>query len=98
MPTPDLDQTAALFGLLAHPGRLAVLVCLLESAPRSVSELVAATGSERTALSHQLRRLREGRLVRRQRKGRRHLYELADHHVAHIVRDALQHVAEDDQP
>jgi DNA-binding transcriptional ArsR family regulator len=91
----DYTVAATFFRALAHPGRLEVLDLLRRSAPRSVGELVEATGMERTAMSHQLRILRNARLVRTRREGRQVLYALADHHVAHIVQDALIHVGED---
>ena len=81
--------------MLSHAGRLKVLALLAEAEPRSVGELQQSTGLERTALSHQLRILKEARLVRVERDGRRKMYSLADHHVAHIVRDAIVHVAEE---
>ncbi|MEZ4317907.1 MAG: metalloregulator ArsR/SmtB family transcription factor [Myxococcota bacterium] len=85
---------ADLFRRLAHPGRLEVLDLLRQYSPRSAGELQEITGLERTALSHQLRVLREGDLVRTFREGRHVMYALADDHVAHIVGDALLHVQE----
>jgi len=94
--TPDTatDRAAALFSTLSHPGRLGVLVALENSAPRSSGELQELLGIERTSLSHQLRVLKEAQLVTVEVQGRRRLYSLADHHVAHIVRDAIAHVQE----
>ena len=91
---PTLTAAAGLFGVLSHPGRLQVLVLLTETESLGTAELQAATGLERTALSHQLRILREAHLLHVSREGRRRRYRLADHHVAHIVRDALAHVQE----
>ena len=51
---------------------------------------------EQSAMSHQLRALREARLVRSTRRGKRVLYELHDHHVARIIEDALFHTREPD--
>ncbi len=95
VPEDDYAVAAALFRCLAHPVRLEVVDLLRVAAPRSVSELVDAIGIERTAMSHQLRVLRQARLVRTERDGRRVLYALVDHHVAHIVHDGLVHVSED---
>lgn len=89
-----ISDAAALFGVLSHPIRLRVLALLSEHQPRTAGELQELVGLERTALSHQLRILREARLVCAERQGRRQLYQLADHHVAHIVRDAIAHVSE----
>lgn len=91
---PTLTAAAALFGVLSHPARLQVLTLLQGDRERTASELQAATGLERTAMSHQLRILREAHLVHVTPVGRQRRYRLADHHVAHIVRDALAHVQE----
>ncbi len=66
----------------------------MKAEPRSAGELQEATGLERTSLSHQLRVLREARLVSRERDGRKQLYRLADQHIACIIRDAIDHVSE----
>lgn len=93
-----VPAAARLFGVLAHPGRLGILVLLGRTTERSVTELQDALGLERTLLQHQLRILRESQLVRVTRDGRHKRYALADHHVGHIVRDALAHVAEPAEP
>ena len=96
---PGLDaelaaRTAALLTVLAHPARLTV-VCMLDTeGPMTAGALQERVGIEASALSHHLRPMREARLVRVVRDGRHRIYALDDHHVAHIVRDALRHVAE----
>ena len=45
-------------------------------------------------MSHQLRTLREARLVKSDRSGKQRLYSLHDRHVIHIVEDAWTHAAE----
>ncbi len=89
-----LERAAGMFAALAHPARLHILALLVEREPRSVGELVEATGVERTLLSHQLRTLRESRLVTQQPRGRQRLYGLADAHVRRLVGAALEHTAE----
>lgn len=91
---PDIAETASLFAALAHPGRLGVVLALHEAGSLSVSELMDRVGLEQSAMSHQLRVLREARLVQTERNGKQVLYRLHDHHVAHIVVDALSHVRE----
>jgi len=90
----DLKRTAALLALLGHPKRLEVLLLLREE-PLSAGELARRLELEQSAMSHQLRLLRDARLVSGDRQGRQVLYRLADHHVAHIIGDALAHVSED---
>ncbi|MEC9378551.1 MAG: metalloregulator ArsR/SmtB family transcription factor, partial [Candidatus Latescibacterota bacterium] len=60
----------------------------------SAGELQDLTRTEQSALSHQLRVLRDAGLVRTTRDGRKVIYHLQDEHVAHIVEDALIHATE----
>ena len=90
----SLKAAVALFDAVAHPTRLLVLLALERRGPLSVTELQELAGIEQSAMSHQLRLLREARLVRDERRGRQVFYSLDDHHVAHIVEDALLHARE----
>ena len=66
---PPVPDVAGLFALLADPTRLRLLAALA-TGELCVCDLAAATGINRTTVSHQLRTLREGRLVRSRREGR----------------------------
>ena len=85
--------TVALLLSIAHPIRLQVLLALQRCGPLSVSEMQGTLRVEQSALSHQLRKLRDARLVLGERAGKRMIYRLMDEHVAHIVADALVHAA-----
>ena len=76
---------------LSTPSRVLILGCLL-TGPRSVSDITEALGMEQSAVSHQLRVLREHRLVRADRAGRMRLYALADEHVSVLLEAGLRHV------
>jgi DNA-binding transcriptional ArsR family regulator len=89
-----VTETATFFAALSHPVRLGVLDLLDRLGPSPAGTLGAALGVEASALSHQLRVLREHRLVEVERRGRQMIYRLHDHHVAHIVRDAIAHTGE----
>jgi DNA-binding transcriptional ArsR family regulator len=104
--TPCVPDTAAiptfessthavrLLSAMAHPIRVRALLVLRRRGPMSVGELGEALEVEQSALSHQLRRLRDEHLVVGERDGKRVIYRLADEHVGHIVEDALAHAAE----
>lgn len=91
-----LSRAVALFRALAHEPRLRVLLALRQRGPLSVTELLEEVVLEQSALSHQLRILREARLVRARREGKSVVYAIGDEHVVHIVEDALGHVAEEE--
>lgn len=76
---------------LSTPSRVQILGCLLEG-PHAVSELIVALGMEQSAVSHQLRVLREHTLVRVERRGRSRVYALYDEHVVALLEEALRHV------
>jgi DNA-binding transcriptional ArsR family regulator len=76
---------------LSTPSRVLILACLL-GGPRSVSDLTGALGMEQSAVSHQLRVLREHDLVRAEKDGRKRLYALSDEHVGTLLHAAFHHV------
>lgn len=76
---------------LSTPSRVLILGCLL-GGPRSVSDLTEALGMEQSAVSHQLRVLREHDLVRAEKAGRQRLYALYDEDVAALLDAGLHHV------
>jgi DNA-binding transcriptional ArsR family regulator len=86
-------RVAALFALLADPTRLRLLVALA-TGELCVCDLAAATGVNRTTVSHQLRTLREGRLVRSRRVGRVVYYALDDDHVRDVLHMGAAHASE----
>jgi DNA-binding transcriptional ArsR family regulator len=88
-----VEELADTMFALSTPSRVEILLCLLERS-HDVSELTEALEMEQSAISHQLRVLRDHSLVRVNRQGRRRVYELYDEHVAALVDDALRHVEE----
>lgn len=79
---------------LSTPSRVLIMGFLLDG-PRSVGELTAALGMEQSAVSHQLRVLREHGLVRAEKAGRRRLYAVYDEHVIALLHAGLHHVRRD---
>ncbi len=92
MPTDvALADTADVFGLLADPGRLRLLVALL-AGELCVCDLATACGQSESAVSHALRLLRAHRVVHVRREGRRAFYSLDDAHVRLLLDLALTHI------
>jgi len=79
---------------LAAPVRIAIVLQLRES-QRCVHELVDALGVPQPLVSQHLKILKAAGVVSGERSGREVLYRLADHHLAHIVVDAVTHAGED---
>jgi ArsR family transcriptional regulator, nickel/cobalt-responsive transcriptional repressor len=80
----------AMFALSA-PSRVLILGCLLDG-PATVKDLMVALGMEQSAVSHQLRVLREYELVAAERVGRTRVYALRDEHVRGLFERAVDHV------
>lgn len=89
------QDLAESFQMLADPGRVRLILALLEG-ELCVCDLAAATGLSQTACSHNLRLLRSTRLVRYRKQGRNVYYALDDRHIRLLVDVALQHVAHAD--
>ena len=87
----QVTELADVFGLLADPGRLRVLLALLEG-EMCVCDLAAAAGASESATSHHLRLLRAHRVVQVRRAGRMAYYRLADAHVRMLLDIALTHI------
>src|SRR5829696_7164552 len=90
---PPVRDVAGLFAQLADPTRLRLLAALAPG-ELCVCDLAAATGINRTTVSHQLRTLREGRLVRARREGRIVFYALDDDHVRDLMAMGIAHGGE----
>lgn len=71
--------------------RLKILLALRES-ERNVSELIEICGLSQSATSHQLKELKNSRLVKNRRVGNEIKYSLDDQHVLDILEIAIAHV------
>jgi ArsR family transcriptional regulator len=91
----DAERLASVFGTLADPTR-ARIVQALDGARDElcVCDLALLLGISESALSHQLRLLRERGVVTRRRAGRLVYYRLADDHVRALLAQGLAHAGE----
>lgn len=88
------QATAGWFDTLADPTRARILHALALAPELCVCDLALLLDLSVSALSHQLRSLRERGAVTRRKVGRIAFYSLADEHVRHVLADALAHTAE----
>jgi DNA-binding transcriptional ArsR family regulator len=84
-------RLAETFKALSDPSRVRI-VSLLVEAELCVCDLAAALDMSQSAVSHQLRTLRDLHLVCRRRKGRQVFYTLDDEHVTDLFQRGLEHV------
>lgn len=90
--TDDAATLAELFRTLGDPNRLRIISVLMhhELCVHDITELVELSQS---AVSHQLRVLRQMRLVRTRKEGRNVYYALDDDHVRELFRLSLEHIS-----
>lgn len=87
----EVGNVSGIFSVLADPTRLRIIAALREH-EMCVCDLAAVVGQSESAVSHQLRVLREQNLVTSRKDGRRRYYALEDRHVADLYGLALAHV------
>lgn len=89
----ELYDLAELFKIFADSTRIRILYVLFES-EMCVCDIAQILNMTQSAISHQLRVLKQSRLVKYRREGKSILYSLADDHVRTIVNQGLEHIEE----
>ncbi len=87
----DVVELADVFSLLGDPGRLRLLMSLLEGGEMCVCDLAATTSMSESSVSHALRLLRAHRVVSVSRRGQMAYYRLDDGHVRMLLDLGLTH-------
>ena len=87
------ERIAELFKGFADTTRVQILTLLLDR-ELCVSDIAEAVALSQSAISHQLRLLKQMHLIKFRREGKNILYSLADDHVRTILQMGLEHVME----
>lgn len=90
----ELYDLAELFKVFGDSTRIRILFVLFE-AEVCVCDLAAALGMTQSAISHQLRILKQNKLVKNRREGKSIFYSLADDHVRSIIAQGREHIEEE---
>ena len=90
----ELYDLAELFKVFGDSTRIRILFVLFE-AEVCVCDLAKALNMTQSAISHQLRILKQSKLVKNRREGKSIFYSLADDHVRTIIAQGLEHIEED---
>lgn len=93
--TPEVDQLAALFRVLANDTRLRILHTVARAGEASVTEICDAVGESTQTVSNQLRRMADQRIVATRREGTRIHYRLIDPCVGGLMELGLCLLATD---
>lgn len=90
----ELYDLAELFKVFGDSTRIRILFVLFE-AEVCVCDLAAVLNMTQSAISHQLRILKQNKLVKSRREGKSIFYSLADEHVRTIIAQGREHIEED---
>lgn len=90
----ELYDLAELFKIFGDSTRIRILFVLSE-AEVCVCDLAEALNMTQSAISHQLKILKQSKLVKNRREGKSIFYSLADDHVKSILGMGLEHIEED---
>lgn len=90
----ELYDLAELFKVFRDSTRIRILYVLFES-DACVCDIANALGMNQSAISHQLKILKQNRLVTGRRDGKSIIYSLADDHVRLIIDQGREHIEED---
>ena len=91
MDDDSATNLAELFKTLGDPNRLRIISVLMRH-ELCVHDIIELVGLSQSAVSHQLRVLRQMRLVRTRKEGRHVYYALDDEHVYELFRLSLEHI------
>jgi ArsR family transcriptional regulator, lead/cadmium/zinc/bismuth-responsive transcriptional repressor len=94
LPADTIERVSRLFSALSDPTRLKILHALTVTEELCVCDLAALAELSVSAVSHQLRLLRDRDLVHARRDGRMVYYSLADDHVATLMGTGVEHANE----
>jgi DNA-binding transcriptional ArsR family regulator len=95
LPAWAVECLNRLFSSLADPTRLRIIHALANNNRLNVTELANETGLSVSAISHQLRLLRDRFLLTAEREGRAVYYRLADDHVRTLFCIGIEHAYND---
>ena len=93
LPDRTLQQLSLIYKALGDPTRLRIVLALCEG-EMCVCDLASHLCLSESAVSHQLRRLRELSLIKNRRDGQVLYYSLDDNHIAELLKVGLEHIKE----
>ncbi len=94
MPADEVvDRLAEVFKVFGDATRIKILWALFDT-EICVLDLAGKIGMSQSAISHQLRVLKQARLVKSRREGKNTFYSLDDDHVKRIIEQGMIHISE----
>ena len=92
MPSGEqIDELAARFKAISEPSRLKILLAL-SCGELCVEHLTQAVGGNQSAVSHQLKTLKDNKIVKCRRQGKQVMYSVSDGHILTMINVAKEHL------
>lgn len=91
LPNDKVFELVTDFKALGDEGRLKIILCLMQG-KKSVGEISKETGFSQSATSHQLRILKDARILKVEKRGNLAYYFVADEHVKTIIDKSVEHL------
>lgn len=86
-------QMSRLFKMLGDPTRIRILLLLKEEGEMNVTSITNSLSMKQSAISHQLKLLRDHHLIKNRKEGKVVYYQLDDDHVSQVLEMTLEHLA-----
>ena len=87
----EIEEMGARFKTLSEPSRLKILLAL-SAGELCVEHITEAVGGNQSAVSHQLKTLKDNKIVKCRREGKKILYSVSDAHVIIMIAVAKEHL------
>lgn len=88
-----LDKMESILNIASDFTRLKIMYAIKDD-EKSVNEIVSEVGASQSLVSHQLKVLKDARLVSTRKEGTKVFYKIADHHVNDLLAVVHDHVTE----
>ena len=87
----NIERVCNTFRVIGEPSRMKIVLALLQG-EMCVYHIVEACGGTQSAVSHQLRVLKDNRIIKSRRDGQNVLYSIADEHIVKIIEISEAHL------
>jgi len=87
----QIDALSAFFKMMGDPTRIKMMY-LMSQGEVCVQDIASALGMTKSAISHQLSGLKDGRVVKSRREGKNVFYSIDDDHVQAVLSIAMTHI------
>ena len=87
----NIERVCNTFRVIGEPSRMKIVLALLQG-EMCVYHIVEACGGTQSAVSHQLRVLKDNRIIKSRRDGQNVLYSIADEHIVKIIQISEEHL------